>query len=205
MCVYHSTPRYSSYKGPSWILIFNQASNIRVICLTGDFSIFHWSLPPSSGSHQAMSTRKMAGKDKATIAKEAQEEASNKQAAAEAAAKEATKLEAAAKVQIWGDGWGGGSYGSHANFQKYIRTMCRWESTTCLFFAVLAMILLGIYQCKYGFDGHLPIENWYCTSPFPNVKWTLGPTKRTDPTLNRGFDWRACDIWGEELAGTIYD
>ena len=67
-----------------------------------------------------MSARKMAGKDKATIAKEAQEEASNKQAAAEAAAKEATKLEAAAKVRIWGDGWGGGSYGSHAIFQKYI-------------------------------------------------------------------------------------
>ena len=42
----------------------------------------------------------MAGKDKATIAKEAQEEASNKQAAAEAAAKEATKLEAAAKVPM---------------------------------------------------------------------------------------------------------
>lgn len=59
-------------------------------------------------SHQAMSARKMAGKDKATIAKEAQEEASNKQAAAEAAAKEATKLEAAAKVRWMGRwmGWG---------------------------------------------------------------------------------------------------
>ena len=51
----------------------------------------------------------MAGKDKATIAKEAQEEASNKQAAAEAAAKEATKLEAAAKVRRAENGVSDGS------------------------------------------------------------------------------------------------
>lgn len=58
-----------------------------------------WGVEPARREvdEQAMSARKMAGKDKATIAKEAQEEASNKQAAAEAAAKEATKLDAAAK------------------------------------------------------------------------------------------------------------
>ena len=34
------------------------------------------------------------------------------------------------------------------------------------------MILLGIYQCKYGFDGHLPIENWYKSIPLmSNELW----------------------------------
>eukprot|EP00434_Breviolum_minutum_P002700 symbB.v1.2.002379.t1/scaffold110.1/size325157/26 len=58
-----------------------------------------WGIQPARRSvdEEAMSRKKMAGKDKETIAKETAEEAKAKKAAAEAAAKEAATLEAAAK------------------------------------------------------------------------------------------------------------